>query len=297
MAPWEFHDSFWMSLHQSLLHDAALSKGPDFSGFSPEEQSAWSDAVAAYRTGLGHDDISFARPVLITTDALTQIADDAAEPMIDAPFAEALKRAAPVYRAHAWAADEKANRFFIAYAAAMVRDAGGELVREHEKVYRTAWPERILVYVTPYAGPFGAYTAVGRAGGAITTMSSRDEGYQGLRALEMLLHESSHVVVGPVRGTVAEAIAAAGKRHGVTPPRDLSHAIIFSTSSELTRRALAARGATAFVPSSVDLFSRVWPKYREAFEKDWLPYLAGSGTLEEAIDKLVVAVSPPSSLK
>lgn len=294
-APWEFHNSFWMSLHQTLLNDVALAKPRELSGFSAEEQRAWNDSVAAYRAAVGHDDISFARPVVITTDALTQVADDATEPVIDAPLAGALERAAPVYRAHGWTADERANRFFIGYAAAMIRDAGSELVRQHEKAYRTKWPERVLVFVTPYAGPFGAYTVAGRAGGAITTMSCRDEGYQGLRALEMLLHESSHAVVGPVKGTVADAIEAAAKRHGVTPKRDLAHAIIFATSSELTRRALAERGVTAFVPSSVDLFTRVWPNYREAIQTYWIPYVDdGRGTLEEAIDAIVAATSAGS---
>jgi hypothetical protein len=130
------------------------------------------------------------------------------------------------------------------------------------------------------------------SGGWITTMSCREEGYQGFHSLEMLLHESSHAVVGPNNGTVAEAISAAAKSHGVDPPQGLWHAILFATSSELTRRALAERGITNFVPSSVDLFTRVWPKYREPVEKFWIAYLNGEGTLEQAIDKIVVAIQP-----
>ena len=74
-------------------------------------------------------------------------------------------------------------------------------------------------------------------------MSSRDGSYQGMRALEMLLHESSHAVVSPNQGTVGTAIAAAAKKHDRQPPRDLWHAILFATSSELTRRILADRGS------------------------------------------------------
>src|SRR5262249_23700450 len=155
-----------------------------------------------------------------------------------------------------WTADDNASRFFIGYAAALLRDAGSALVRAHETVYRTPWPERVRVYVTPEAGPFGAYTMTGRSGGVITTMSCRDSGYQGFRALERLLHESSHAVVDPTRGTVAEAIAAAAKKHGVKPPPSLWHAILFATSSELTRKLLDGRGVTNFVPSSEDLFTR-----------------------------------------
>jgi hypothetical protein len=130
----------------------------------------------------------------------------------------------------------------------------------------------------------------GLSGGVITTMSSRDSGYQGMRALEMLLHESSHAVVSPNQGTVGAAIAAAAKRHGVDPPRDLWHAILFATSGELTRRVLAERGVANYVPSSDDLFTRAWPKYREPVEKHWFAYFKGQGTLETAIDNIVAAI-------
>ena len=290
VSPWEFHSSFWMSLHQTLMAEVIRSKPRDSTTLPAEEQAAWNEAVAVYRAAGGHGDLTQANPMVITNDGLTQVADDATEPVIDAPLADALKRAAPVYRAHWWAADDKANRFFIAYAAAMLREGGAELVRAHEAVYRTPWPQRILVYIAPYGGPFGAYTMTGRAGGVITTMSSRDAGYQGLRALEMLLHESSHAILNPNRGTVAAAIAAAAKKRGLDAPRALWHAILFATSSELTRQLLAERGVADFVPSSVDLFTRVWPKYREPIEKYWIAYLHGQGTLEDAIDKVVDAI-------
>lgn len=288
--PWEFHNSFWMSLHQTLIDDAMSPKPRDLSSLSAAENAAWTASVAAYRAVGGKGDMTFANAMLITNDGLTQVADDAIDPVIDAPLADALKRAAPVYRAHWWAADAKANQFFLTYAAAMVQDAGVELVRQHEAVYRSKFPQHVHVYIALHAGPFGAYTINGRSGGVITTMSSRDAGYQGVRALEMLLHESSHAVVGPNNGTVAAAILAASKQRGLAVPRDLWHAILFATSSELTRRLLMERGVTDFVPSSVELFTRAWPKFREPVEKYWLPYLNGQGTLEEAIDKVVDAI-------
>ncbi len=290
VGPWELHSSFWMSLHQTLIADAMRPTPRELTALSFDERTAWSEAVGAYRTAGGRGDMTFAKAMVITTDSLTQVADDATEPLIDSPLKDALLRAAPVYRTHWWAADDRANRFFVGYAAAMLREAGDPLVRAHEAAYRTPWPQRIRAYLTPHAGPFGAYTMQGLAGGVITTMSSRDPGYQGLRALEMLLHEGSHAVVGPNDGTVASAIAAAAKKSGIAVPRDLWHAILFATSSELTRRILAERGVAAYVPSSVDLFTRAWPKYREPVEGYWIAYLNGQGTLEDAIDKVVAAL-------
>jgi hypothetical protein len=289
---WEFHSSFWMSLHQKLIADAMRSTLEPSTGLSPEEQREWNDAVGVYRAAGGRGDMTFAKPMVIATDALTQVADDAVDLTIDGQLKEGLSRAAAVYRRHWWTADDQANRFLIAYAAAMLREVAEPLVRRHETVYRTAWPTRIRAYITPAAGPFGGYTMVGLSGGVITTMSCRDAGYQGLRAVEMLLHEGSHAIVGPNSDTtVGAAIATAAKAHGAALPRDLWHAIVFATSSELTRRVLAERGHTSFVPMSVDLFSRAWPKYREPVEKYWIAYLNGAGTLEEAIDKIVVAIT------
>jgi hypothetical protein len=290
--PWELHSSFWVSLHQTLIADAMRATPRALPTLSPEELTAWNEAVGAYRTAGGRGDMTFARPMAITSDALTQVADDAVEAPLDAPLKDALLRAAPVYRRYWWTADDQANRFFIAYAAAMLRDAGGALVRAHEAAYRTPWPERVRVYIAPHAGPFGAYTMIGLSGGVITTMSSRDSGYQGMRALEMLLHESSHAVVSPNQGTVGTAIVTAAKQRGVEPPRDLWHAILFATSGELTRRVLAERGTASYIPYSEDLFTRVWSKYREPVEKHWFAYLNGQqGTLEAAIDNIVAAIS------
>ena len=283
--PWELHNSFWMSLHQTLMDDAVSSTPRNLAALPVEEQTAWTEAIAAYKTAAGTGDMTFTRPMVITSDGMAQIADDAVDPTLDVPVAAALKRAAPVYRAHWWTADETTNRFFIAYTAAMLREAGPDLVRAHEAVYHTPWPPLIRVFISPHAGTYGAYTIRAQSGW-ITTMSSRDEGYQGLHALEMMLHESSHTVVNPNRGTIAEAIAAAAKKRDIRPPHDLWHALLFATSSELTRRYLAERGMK-FVPSSEDLFTRAWPFYRAAVETHWYPYLSGSGTLEEAIDRVV----------
>jgi len=288
--PWELHSSFWMSLHQTLIADAMSTPPQPRPELSGEELAAWNAAVTAYRTAGGRGDMTFATPMVITTDGLTQVADDAIDPIIDAPLKDALMQAAPVYRRHWWTDDDRASRFFISYAASLLRDAGESLVKAHETVYRTPWPQRVRAYVTPAAGPFGAYTMNGKSGGVITTMSCRDAGYQGFRALEMLLHESSHAVVTPSRGTVGVAITAAAKQRGIDAPRDLWHAILFTTSGELTRRLLAERGVAGFVPSSEELLTRAWPKYREPIEKNWYPYLSGQGTLEEAIDKIVASI-------
>jgi hypothetical protein len=289
---WDLHSSFWQNLHQTLMHDATAKTPRDLSALTKEQQDAWSAAIAAYKEAWGgRGGITFAEKMMATQDELAQIADDAETPPLAGPVAAALRGAAPVYRTHWWPADDTANRFVIGYAAAMLRDAGEELARGHEAVYRTKFPETIRVDFAPYAVPFGGYTHTLQHSGPVVTLASREPGYQGHRVLEMILHESSHTLVYPRYGTVTDAITAASKRLGIEPPRDLWHAILFATTSELAVRALRKRGVTDYVPSSVDLLTRAWPQYRVPIETHWMPYLDGKGTLEEAVDKIVSSVN------
>ena len=286
---WELHSSFWMNLHQTLMHDASSRQARDFSALSQGERTAWDGAVAVYREAAGRGSITFAQPMRELQNALTHVADDAAKITISGPLADALRRAAPVYRAHWWIADDMANRFHLGYAASMLRDAGEEIARAHETVYGEKFPQSIRVDAAPYAGQFGAYSHP-LDDGFVVTFASRDAGNHGLAALELLLHESSHSVASPREGRLADAIASASKKHGIEPPRDLWHAVLFATTSELTRRALAARGSNEYAGFDHDLLTRAWPKYREPIEQFWRPYLSGRGTLEEAIEKIVAAV-------
>ena len=144
VAPWEFHNSFWMSVHQTLMDDV-MSKGPrHFDGASAEEQKTWNEAVEEYRKAApGRGDITFSRVMSATNFAIARIADDAAEPPSDAPVVASMRKAAPIYRKYAWPRDREVNRFFIAYASAMLREGAPVLIKQHETVYRTAWPAKV----------------------------------------------------------------------------------------------------------------------------------------------------------
>ena len=287
---WDLHNSFWMNLHQTLMHHASARTPPDLGPLTAEQRTAWAAAVAAYREAAGRGSITFSEAMMGLQDELSQVADDAVNPAIAGPLGAAIRQAAPVYRAQWWPADHAANRFFIAYTAAMLRDAGEEIARGHEVVYGQPLPERIRVDIAPHAGTFGAYTHTLEDAGTIVTISSRDSGYHGLAALEVVLHESSHSIVFPRYGKVARAISAAAAKRGIPPPPDLWHAVLFATTSELTRRSLEKRGVADYVPFSKDLLTRAWPQYREAIETHWIPYVSGTGTMEEAIEKIVTSL-------
>lgn len=288
IGPFQIHDSFWMSLHQTLIADAGGFADLDRSVLSQQESGVWDDAVRSYRDAAPGRSMYFERPMMITSDLLTQVADDASILGVDPPMAEVLLTAAPIYRKHWWASHTKANAFFIARVSGMLDESAEELIAAHEAVYGESWPDRIRVYVTPYGGSLGAYSMGGKEGGWIVTVSSLDRGHYGLGALEVIFHEASHSIVHPRHGTVAAALKmAAGE--GREPPRDLWHAILFATTSELVRRYLEERGIE-YTPFAEDLLTRAWPQYRVPIETHWYPYLDGQGTLESAIANVVGAI-------
>ena len=294
---WEMQSNYWVNLHQTML-DAALNGRPIDATLSDAERSTWNNAIHTYRVRF------FDRSPMLD-DELVRI-NDALSAATDLPpegFAEevtkALLAASQVYRKHRWAIDDKANRFWISVAEGMLRDTGEDLAREHSRVYGAPFPERVRVDVSPAAGPLGAYTTV--ANGLVhTTISSRDPAYQGYAALEMLLHEASHAIVGAAGGAIGPEIQASARAKGVLAPRQLWHAVLFYTSGELTRRALRERGITDYMPFMYrqNMFERAFRGLRDPIEAYWQSYLDGRMSRTAAIQALIDATGaqPPARL-
>jgi hypothetical protein len=292
---WEMQSNFWVNLHQTMLDSAQNGKIFDAT-LTDSEKSAWNNAIHTYR-------LRFYGRSLITDEELVRI-NDALSYATELPpegFAEdvtkAMLMAAPVYRRHRWTVDDRANRFWIGVAESMLRDAGEELAREHVRVFGVPFPTRIRVDVSPSAGPVGAYTTVS-SGAVHTTISSRDPAYQGYAALEMLLHEASHAMVGAASGAIGPDIQSAARSAGLLAPRELWHAVLFFTSGELTRRALRDRGITDYVPYMYrqGMFERSFPALKVPLETIWRSYIDGRIDRAIAIAGLVEATGaqPPA---
>jgi hypothetical protein len=204
----------------------------------------------------------------------------------------ALEAAMPLYRAVQWEEDDRANRFWIAIAEPMLASAAEELVDAHAKAYGIPFPKRILVDVSPFAWEFGAYT-VGEGESAHAVISSTDPGYQGFAALEMLMHEFSHAIVAPASGAIGSDLARAAKELGIRPYSYLWHAILFYTSGELTRRALARRGVRDYRPSIAGMYERGFRGFKESLETHWQAYLNGKVSREVAIRQILIETAPP----
>ncbi len=70
-------------------------------------------------------------------------------------------------------------------------------------------------------------------------------------------------------------------------PYNLWHAVLFYTSSELTRRALARRGVTNYKPVILGMYDRGFRNFRQSLEIRWQAYLDGKISRQEALRRIV----------
>jgi hypothetical protein len=129
---------------------------------------------------------------------------------------------------------------------------------------------------------------VGQPELAHAVISSTDPGYQGFGALEALLHEPSHAIVAPDSGAIGADLARASTELGLKPRWNLWHAILFYTSSELTRRSLASRGVSGYQPFILGMWERGYAGFRQALETHWQAYLDGKVSREAAVRQILI---------
>jgi hypothetical protein len=290
--PYEFHSNRWVNLHQRLLHQAQQGTPATPARLNAEEKATWDGVVATYKTLFQKRSPVFNRELMDIDAALA--ASTAELPAIIPPkAAEALRRAMPLYERAQWPEDDAVNRFWITLAEPLLRAAGPELLAAVGNAYGTPMPKRIHVDVSAYGGEYGAYT-VGDAEQVRVVMSSLDETYQGFSALEMLMHEPSHGVVGAVDYAIGGDLTRLAKELNVKPNRNLWHALLFYTTGVLTRDALARRGVTNYEPVIYrGMFKGGYRGLQQAIETHWGAYLGGKKTREEAIRAMLTETSTP----
>ncbi len=335
----EFHSGFWINLHHFLYQQARLRKptlqgvlrpAPQAEGtgakdpatgtnsislgtssgsgqaptdsLTEEERQSWAAALDYYAGNLSGRDLLVNGDMVQIKNRLAELetCPDLSGPAspqcvsgLRAELVAVLEGAAPVYRARWWAEHDRANRSWITSVAPLVRQMGGRLAQQLAAVYQADWPAgRLRVDVTFYAGPFGAYTSLDPVH---LTISSTDPRNQGPAALEVLFHEASHALAGAVRDTIIRECRQRGK----PIPRDLWHALLFYTTGEIVKRALAkdlsvpdapARGNYRPYAYKFGLYTRGWQNYQRVLERYWQPYLDGKADFDAAVARLVSAL-------
>jgi hypothetical protein len=290
--PIEFRISFHNNLHQFLyVLGRAQNGAPDaqreavvnapreldaLAGRSAEDRAAWQSAIDFYANGLSKQDAVFDKELITTTQALAPFGNGI--PPVDHALAIVLSRAAPVYNAVWWAAHRHADEARRDDLERFVRQYGTSLAVRLTEVYHTQWPPQPrVVNLAAYTNWAGAYST----DNGLIEFTSTDPSIAGAAGLETLFHESSHQWDEEMEQRLSR-VAAAIHAH---VPRALSHALIFYTSGEVVKEC---------IPEHVPYADRngIWSRggmrgVKPVLDEYWKPYLHGTGTIDDALAKVV----------
>ena len=319
----EMHSGFWINLHHFLYLQARLTEGNPSStdnsrgqappgeplasliDFPAQEIEAWHEAVAYYAKDLAKRDLLLNGDMVIINDQLADMEDcpdlegrttPSCKSGLRPELVHALELAAPVYRAHWWPEQDRANRAWIAEVTPLVKRLGVELSGQLADIYQQPWPQgRMRVDVVWYGGPYAAYTTTGPTHVTISSHDPRDRGVYGF---EVLFHEASHALAGSVN----QAISREFRQRDKPIPRELWHALLFYTTGELVRRDVLYNPVPAESREETDsnkyqtyatrfgLYSGSWARFRGLLDLYWMPYLDGRISFDTAIARLAEAM-------
>jgi len=314
----EFHSGFWVNLHEFLYYQARLREstpearnaagksGPVLNKqapllLTPDEQKIWDQAIAYYRANYAGKDPQVNLDLILLKNQLGDFEDcnellgkkkRACDAGLPGNIGAILEAAAPIYRSHWWTDQDRANRRWVARAAPLVREQGVGISQRLADIFQSPWPrDKIRVEVCAFANSAGAFTTLDPLR---VTISSTDARNQGTEALFVLFEESSHGISVPLKDTITRECRQRDK----PTPRDLWHALIIYTTSEVLRPVLEGSpetlgGGIAGHASQelADKFAqRGWSDYIHLIDVYWQPYLNGRATFEDAIAHLVSAI-------
>ena len=300
----EFHSSFWLNLHHFLYQQALVRSGNTRAARTggeavfkepqlPEADLAWSAAVDYYGASLINRDLLFDQGMVDTNARLSQVGE-VSNPSVsglDPTLLSKLRGAAPVYRSHWWSQHDLTNRAWVASVSPLLKQMGDEISARLMSLYGAKWPEAsVRVEMVSYANWAGAYTSDHPL---LITLASDDKPDRKYEGLETLFHEASHAFDPLQEEKIANECRAQKRR----PPRNLWHAMIFYTTGEVVKKALAEHHLGSYIPYAYHygIYDRGWKDYLKALEADWQPYLDGKTDFDHALSSLVADVALEAS--
>jgi hypothetical protein len=285
-------DGFWLNLHHYLyVLGRAEAKIPDsqraavagapadeaagLKGLSDAERARWRQAVAAYAGRFSTLDTVFDSELFNLTNALRRASGDRAARtlQIDVAAAEALDRAAPIYRKAWWPRHRDANRRWVQSMQAPIEKLAPPMLAYVTRAYQEPWMAGgFPVNVSAFSNWAGAYSTYD----SLLVVSSMHPGNRELHGFEITVHEAMHQWDEEIDERI-RAIARANKLkfHDL-----LSHAMIFYTTGEAMKR---------LVPTHVPYaeIAGIWKGrmgvFKPALDAHWKPYLDGRTTQDEAL--------------
>ncbi|HEY2295239.1 MAG TPA: hypothetical protein VGM86_31435 [Thermoanaerobaculia bacterium] len=283
----------WINLHHFLYQWAAAAQqeeGPksdlpavevperaELPQLAADERQAWTNAVDYYRREIIARDLLFDAGLIAAKEKLSQAAATGRASLAGLPpqWRDVLEGAMRVYEKRWWPRHDRVNRAWIQSLSPQLQTYEGTLTAGLARAFGGTLPaQRVRLDAAAYSHRVGAYTTVHPDQ---TIVATSNPALQGFNALEIVIHEFSHLdeLEPPVRDLEARAFA----QSHVPAPRDFWHAVIFYTACDLTREALHAHGIDyqQCVADRVDLLGRTprWKPYWKAFDASWKPFLEG----------------------
>jgi hypothetical protein len=288
-----FYSSFWINLHHTL-YGAAWDRRPQTgarrpvdplpapltASFTDEERRTWDAAIVFYDRNIADRDLRFGYDMAHIKIALADGRLDA--DVIGADLRATLQRAAPIYRRHFWPAHDRSNRAWIAATSERLRLIARDIVPTLERLYARPWftaPVRVdIVWVGR------AYTTLKPTH---ATVSTAEKVLEDWTSVEIVLHEISHELILGIERELAVAFGNRLRGHD-----GLWHVVQFYLTGVAVQDVLRRRGIE-YSPYlySTGLFDRAWSHYRKTIEEVWTPYVRGSATRAQAIERTVAAVA------
>jgi hypothetical protein len=251
------------------------------------ERAGWARAVDYYAEIIVPFDINAREQILFRLELMAGSDWATGNDRTFMAIARSIRAAAmPAYERCRWPAQDASNRRWIEHAVTLLKVHEAALGERLPQVYGTPWaglPYRVDVVESVL---LGGNTQFFVPAGPHILISSSAADNQGRAALEVIFHEASHPLAGQMEGALKRAMSA----KDTAIRGDISHAVIFYLTGEIVRHALEQTGES-YTPYFYSL--KLFPEnVRDAVAKTLSPYLSGQGTLVEAIDNLVQALSP-----
>jgi hypothetical protein len=286
-------DGFWLNLHHFLyVLGRVEAKMPDITreavagapadeteglkSLKEAERQAWRDAVKTYANSVSKLDMVRDRELFDLTNALRRAEQDgdASSLKIDAALADALDRAAPIYRRAWWPRHREANRKWLETMREPLEKYGPQLLAYITRAYQEPWmKDGYPVNVSAWSNWAGAYST----NDSLLVVSTMNTGNQGLHGFEITFHEAMHQWDDAIYARIRRVAKANNieKVDGL-----LSHALIFYTTGEAMRTVVPAHVPYAEIAG---IWKGRMGVFKPALDAHWKPYLDGKSTLDEAL--------------
>lgn len=203
-------DGFWLNLHHFLyvlgrveakmpdikreaVAGAPADEADGLKGLSDSERARWREAVTAYASAFSKLDLVFDREAYITTNVLRRATekDDPTTLKIDATVAEALAKAAPIYRRAWWPKHRESNRAWLEAMQDPLKNHGPKILAYLTRAYQEPWMAGgFPVNISAWANWAGAYSTA--TADSLLVVATMNPGNRGLHGFELTFHEAMH---------------------------------------------------------------------------------------------------------